>query len=199
VVGTAVLPVIAEGKYFSTACDVAAQTVDLRVELRPTNGGALGRWLVLGGVPLGARLGLPAPDRDGRYIPLGAQMVLIAAEYPSVVEAGSPMTVRLTFVAGRPITNDYTMSVSLFGPDGTFLAQHDGTPALGAIPTLKWIRGTRVTDEHTVLLPGEAAGSGTLRLTVYDAFTIQSLPVLDERLARVGQGTQLELGTIQLR
>jgi hypothetical protein len=47
-------------------------------------------------------------------------------------------------------------------------------------------------------LPVDAAGRGTLRLTVYDAFTIKALPVLDERLARMGQGTQVVLSTVEV-
>ncbi len=37
-----------------------------------------------------------------------------------------------------------------------------------------------------------------LYLTVYDAFTMRPLPVLDERLARLGQGTWIELGSIDV-
>ena len=99
----------------------------------------------------------------------------------------------------RAITQDYTVSVSLVGESGTWHAQHDGTPALGAIPTLKWIRGITVADEHSLVLPEDATGRGALWLTVYDAFTMQPLPVLDERLARLGQGTQVDLGNVILR
>ena len=89
--------------------------------------------------------------------------------------------------------------MSLVGESGTWRSQHDGTPALGAIPTLKWIRGITASDEQSLVLPEDAAGRGTLWLTVYDAFTMQPLPVLDERLARLGQGTQVELGDVVLR
>jgi hypothetical protein len=105
----------------------------------------------------------------------------------------------MTFVATRALTRDYTVSVSLRGEADNWQAQHDGTPALGAIPTLKWIRGITVKDEHSLRLPVDAGGRGLLRLTVYDAFTVRPLPVLDERLARLGQGTQIELGSIEVR
>jgi len=105
----------------------------------------------------------------------------------------------MTFVGARPLTHDYTVSVSLVGEAGAWQTQHDGTPALGAIPTLKWIGGVTVRDRHDLLLPPQAAGSGVLHLTVYDAFTMRPLSVLDERLARAGQGTQIELGQVQIR
>jgi hypothetical protein len=48
----------------------------------------------------------------------------------------------------------------------------DGTPAGGAIPTLKWIAGSRVTDTRTLTVPPDAApGRATVTLVVYDSFT----------------------------
>jgi hypothetical protein len=108
------------------------------------------------------------------------------------------MPSRLIFRGAMAITHDYTVSLSLDGEGGAWRAQHDGTPALGAIPTLKWIRGITVEDEHRLPLPPNASGIGVLRLTVYDAFTVQPLPVLDDRLARLGQGTQIDLGQVEI-
>jgi hypothetical protein len=125
-------------------------------------------------------------------------MVLVKAEYRRRLDGLTSLPTRLTFVGTRALTRDYAVSVSLRGEAGMWQAQHDGTPALGAIPTLKWIRGVTVRDEHDVPLPADAAGRGTLRLTVYDAFTLRPLTVLDERLARLGQGTQLELGSVEV-
>jgi hypothetical protein len=50
-----------------------------------------------------------------------------------------------------------------------------------------------------MVVPVEASGPGTLRLTVYDAFTLRSLPILDERLARLGQGMQMDLDRVQVQ
>ena len=112
-------------------------------------------------------------------------------------QRGQDGRVTLQLEALRPLTHDYTVSVSLVGVDGQFIAQLDGTPALGAIPTLKWIRGTLVHDLHLISVPVDApVGEATLRLTVYDAFTLRPLAISDERLARMGQGTQMELGRI---
>jgi hypothetical protein len=126
-------------------------------------------------------------------------MVLVKAEYPATVDVESSLRARMTFVGTGPITHDYTVSLSLIGEGDARRAQLDGTPAMGAIPTLKWIRGITVRDEHDLVLPPNAAGRGVLRLTVYDAFTVQPLPVLDERLARLGQGTQIDLGSVEVR
>ena len=53
-------------------------------------------------------------------------------------------------------------------------------PALGAIPTLKWIRGSRVMDRHPFDL-GEYAGDLRGTVVVYDSASQLPLPPLDER------------------
>jgi len=90
----------------------------------------------------------------------------------------------------------------------------DGIPAMGGIPTLKWIHGSQVQSPRSVIfpprtdpatfsdfcqsdkpapgapilfvdnaaIPGQTI-SGILRL--YDAFTNQPLPILDERVTAV--------------
>jgi len=191
------LPTIEKGAYLTTVYDLPAGASHLGVEV----GEAEKPSLLLGSWNMGAgyRLSLPEVPADARYIPLGGEMVLVRAHYPAAVVAPGPVPVRLVLVGSKAITKDYTVSLSLDSAEGGWRAQHDGTPAMGAIPTLKWIRGTTVEDEHLLLLPQGAAGVGTLRLTVYDAFTVRPLPILDERLARAGQGTQIVLGQIAIR
>ncbi|MCA9999684.1 MAG: hypothetical protein KDE56_28170, partial [Anaerolineales bacterium] len=117
------------------------------------------------------------------YIPFGDGIFLTN---PPIANLQSPT---LTFRSRQPINRDYVVSVRLIGyePDGFHWAWwdlDDSIPALGGIPTLKWIDGSRVTSRHT-LTPSDSATDGqqleaTLRL--YDAFTNRPLPVLDERL-----------------
>ena len=197
-VATAALPLVLPGACFSTVSDMTASVTNVEIELRVSAENASGMWWMLRGVPVGHRLTLPAAASDSRYVPLGGEMVLVGVTFPRQVVAGKAMKVELRFLAARPIVNDYTVSVSLSGQDGVFWAQHDGTPAMGAIPSLKWIRGDRIRDEHRVIVPAAATGAGQVWLTVYDAFTIQPLAVLDERLARLGQGTRLELGSVEV-
>ena len=64
-------------------------------------------------------------------------------------------------------------------------------PALGAIPTLKWLYASRVDDRHVLSLPADGRGSATAQLVVYDAFTLQPLAVLDPDIAREGPGVAL--------
>jgi len=71
---------------------------------------------------------------------------------------------------------------------------------MGAIPTLKWLRGWHVRDPHNVGVDAAApGGAAILRVAVYDAFTLEPLAVLDERLVRQGQGTWIDVHPIDIR
>ena len=144
---------------------------------------------------------VPAQDRDPHYIPLGQGIVWTGGMMPvEGVTPGAALTLRQAFAASWPITSDLVTSVRLIGyeADGLHWAWwdlSDGVPALGAIPTLKWIAGSRVNDPHVVTVnPSTPSGQpvgATVRL--YDAFTNRPLPILDERIT-----TDLQLPWIPL-
>jgi hypothetical protein len=75
---------------------------------------------------------------------------------------------------------------------------NDSIPALGAIPTLKWIAGTRVRDPHPLSV-SEEAGSGqevSGILLLYDAFTARLLPILDAEISEGYLGIPVGTTTI---
>ncbi len=188
-----------QGTYHTTVHDLPPAASGLALELQDVTTGLSSRVSGPWKLPGADRLCLPNPVVDARYVPLGGEMVLLQVLHSVSVIAGTSVPVELALVGARPLTNDYTVSVSLEAESGGWRAQHDGTPALGAIPTLKWIRGTVVEDVHYLELPAEATGRAVLRVTVYDAFTTESLPVLDDRLARLGQGMRFTIGTVDVR
>jgi len=117
------------------------------------------------------------PDyRDGqRYIPFANQAALVGSK---AHRTPSSLKVDLYWLAARPLANDYIISVRIEG-DGVYRT-HDGVPALGAIPTLKWIRGAQVMDRHPFDLDdyrGALRGS----VVVYDSVNRLIVPPLDER------------------
>lgn len=118
---------------------------------------------------------LPDAHTGERYVPFADQMVLIGSP---TQRHGAELLVTLHWLSARPIMSDYTVSVRIAG-EGIYRT-HDGIPASGALPTLKWIRGSRVTDRHTLDL-GNYAGTTAGTVVVYDAFTQLPLPALDER------------------
>ena len=117
-------------------------------------------------------------------------MLLAGVEYQW--QPGDTVRVELRLVAKKPLLRDYVVSVRLTDETGRLLSQDDTVPALGAIPTLKWIRGSSISDVHFVLVPvGTQAGPLRLSLVVYDAFTMRKLGVLDDRLAKLGASVPL--------
>lgn len=189
------LPQVPLGTYFTTAHDLPLTGMPLQVELRSTDdvvSRGLGPW----GQPKGGRFSLPTPPPRSHYVDLGGEMLLAGVEYRRL--PGDTVRVALRLVAKKPILHDYVVSVRLTDESGRLLSQDDTVPALGAIPTLKWIRASSIADVHFVPVPiGAQAGTLRLSLILYDAFTMQPLGVLDDRLAKLGPSVplaRLELG-----
>ncbi|MFN3706401.1 MAG: hypothetical protein ACK4WM_10470, partial [Thermoflexales bacterium] len=72
----------------------------------------------------------------------------------------------------------YVVSARVLG-ENVYRA-HDSVPALGAIPTLKWIRGSVVDDLHPFSADvSQQVSQG--EVVVYDSVNRLALPLLDER------------------
>jgi hypothetical protein len=136
----------------------------------------------------------------GNYVPLGQGIVWTGDSSPfPPVEPGQELITRQTFISAHPLISDLVLSVRLIGfeEDGLHWAWwdlDDAIPAMGAIPTLKWIDGSEVRSPHFVTAAGSAVPSQQVggALTLYDAFTGRVLPILDDHLAG-------EVGWIPLR
>jgi hypothetical protein len=137
----------------------------------------------------------PAPPA----VPLGDSIYFLGADlHPAgPLHPGDTFTVDLHFLATRPLTVDNAVTVALIGPNRSWYVQSDGTPVGGAVPTLKWIAGSRLTDRRTLTIPaGAAPGEAHLVLGLYDSFTQQAVPILDSQLA--AQGSLVPLKTLQI-
>ncbi len=131
-------------------------------------------------------------DGGQYYVPLG-QGIFYIAEPPldgRDPAAGSTITLPAFFAASAPVLRDLVVSVRLVGyePDGVHWAWwdlQDSIPALGAIPTLKWIAETRVRDPHPLQVSEEAESGQQLGgiVVLYDAFTARLLPILDAEIS----------------
>lgn len=126
------------------------------------------------------------------YVPFGQGIVWLGDTFSppsSLLTPRSPFLSSHQFTTSRPLTRDLVISVRLIGYETDnfqwdWWDLEDSVPAMGAIPTLKWITGSRVWSPHNLVV-SEAAYAGqtmgaTLRL--YDAFTNRPLPILDERI-----------------
>ncbi len=173
------VPALERGQYVTLAFD-RSSAAD-RVSLSDEDG--LLRWNLL----FSRVVWLPAPQPGERYVPFGDGMVLTGCDGPVVaLEPGAEATLNLRFRARRPLERDYIISAALIGlnEDGTWAWRdsRDGVPALGAIPTLKWIQGAAIRDPRRLTVPPDAPVTPIVgSLTVYDHFTQAPLPPLDER------------------
>jgi hypothetical protein len=179
--------------YVTVALDVPPGTQDLRLEvLRAAStrvDARRGAW----GVARPTPLALPRPRARQHYLPFGSKMILVDAQLGADWQVGQAARVALRFVSQRPVVLDYVVSVGVQGQVATD-APSDWVPALGAIPTFKWVRGTEVNDVHLIQVDQIQAldGAGTeaeVSVGVYDAFTTAALPPLDERIARQGRAS----------
>jgi len=194
------LPALQPGSAATVALDVP--DTQGRVSLSLTGPGGrpvarLGPWHR----PIAVELELLLPHTEVHYVPLGGEMAFVGLQHPpQAAYGGRTLWLRPRFLALGALLRDYTVSVGLARRDPFWEQKADGTPALGAIPTLKWVRGWLVEDPHPLpLATGTPAGPAAVTLSVYDAFTLEPLGVLDERLVRQGQGTYLEWGSLEIR
>ncbi len=156
------------------------------------------------GVPL-SRWQFPRGRDGGHYVPFGEGIVWTGETFNGVtLSPGDAMVSDQAFHSARPINRDYVVSVRLIGlePDGVHWAWwdlQDTVPAMGAIPTLKWIAGSFVRSPHRVTAAATATPGQTLTgaLTLYDAFTNRPLPILDERLTAENPWVPLCEGVIE--
>ena len=166
-----------EGHFTQVVDDAAIDSLSL--------GPYRGPW----GVPV-ERWRFPRGRDGGHYVPLGEGIVWTGETLNGLsLSPGESVIVDQELHSARPINRDYVVSVRLIGlqPDGIHWAWwdlQDSIPAMGAIPTLKWVEGSFVRSPHRVTVD-RTAGDGqalTGALTLYDAFTNRPLPILDERL-----------------
>lgn len=131
---------------------------------------------------------LPTVHCPRHYIPFG-QGIIWTNQSPQHFTPSAPL--HLTFRSSHPLTTDLVISTRLIGfeADGTHWAWwdlNDSIPAMGGIPTLKWITGSRVTSPHRLEIAPNATSGQKLAITLrlYDAFTNRPLFILDERIAK---------------
>jgi len=166
---------------------------------------------------LSGRWTIPPPRPDDHYVPLGLGIVWTGQSLSALASPLAPGTMHnfsQRFVSGRPVWRDLVVSVRLVGlaDDGftwTWCDLVDSVPAMGGIPTLKWIGGSAVLARRTIIYPEEpvpflayctsqkpaphapilhvapeATPGETVSasLTLYSAFTNEIVPILDERI-----------------
>jgi len=97
--------------------------------------------------------------------------------YDMELKGDNSLVVTAYWQATDEISSDYTIFAHLLSPEGTLVAQHDGSPPL---PTSSWAPGVRVIDSHTLVLPEKLTGNDyQLRLGLYHWPDLARVPVVD--------------------
>ncbi len=96
-----------------------------------------------------------------------------------IYQAGDTINLTLYWLALRSIDRQYKVFVHLRSMDDTQMAaQHDGAPVHGFTPTTRWQPGQVLDDVHPLSLAANLApGTYQLAVGMYDAETVQNLPV----------------------
>jgi len=92
------------------------------------------------------------------------------------ISGGGRFLVTLYWQAQEQMQSSYKVFVHLLGPDGKVVAQHDGLPADGEIPTADWAVGEVVSDRHLVEFQGLPGGEYRLVAGMYKTTTGERLP-----------------------
>ena len=109
--------------------------------------------------------------------PLEHTITLLGYE---AVQSGQSVAVTLYWQAADTVEFPYTVFNHLVAPDGTLVAQQDGLPAQGQLPTTCWLPNEVIPDSYTLALPAELpAGRYTLLTGLYDPLTGQRLTLQD--------------------
>ncbi len=162
-----------------------------------------------------ARLTTPAGLRQRDYVELGRVRTRgrahdLAAPQPAqaldvrfgdtarlvgydATRQGGTLRLTLYWQAQREMGQAYTVFVHAYGADGRRVAQHDGTPGGGQLPTTGWVAGEYIPDTHTLELSDEA-GALTVWVGLYEPAGGARLPATDVAGAPLGDHALLEVG-----
>ncbi|MBI2303636.1 MAG: glycosyltransferase family 39 protein [Chloroflexi bacterium] len=83
-------------------------------------------------------------------------------------------TVTLYWQPTNTITRSLTVFAHFLDSESRMIAQHDGWPARGRLPTFVWEPGEIIRDEHPVAAP---PGTYSLEVGLYDSLTQQRVPL----------------------
>ncbi|MDD5779410.1 MAG: hypothetical protein PHU95_08175, partial [Candidatus Thermoplasmatota archaeon] len=110
---------------------------------------------------------------------------------PGPAAPGSTLAVTLVWHAVETPAANYDVFVHLLDAAGNILAQDDGPPGDGRLPTLGWLPGEYLADSHVLPLPTNLpAGEYRLAVGFYDPVTLErpAAPALLETPVTVQDG-----------
>lgn len=108
-------------------------------------------------------------DREGLFAPI--------EQSPIPLKGGQQVRVTLYWEALADVNAERSVSVRIADDTGWLIAQHDGMPVGGSIPTSWWQKGQTLRDVYYLDVPPDApAGDVSLDLVLYDTYTLEIVP-----------------------
>jgi hypothetical protein len=120
---------------------------------------------------------------------------------PEEVVPGEELELTLYWMAtnAQPVAEDYTVFVHLVDASGQIIAQHDGEPVAGRIPTSTWREGDTIIDTHRLeWQTQEYTGPVSAKVGLYSLQTLQRLPAYESEGERLPDDC-IVLGEISIR
>ncbi len=136
---------------------------------------------------------VPEDKQNSVYVPLGQGIVWHGTPSNRIRDQ---VDVTHSFTSDRPILRDIGVAVRQVGYEEDQFTwawlnpdPDNDIPATGAIPTLKWVRGSQVQHPRQLTIPENATAGQTTEgfLRLYDVFTREPVPILDERVTADGR------------
>lgn len=125
-------------------------------------------------VAAGRATNIPAPVPQATFA--NGAIALAATSQPQ----GNTLALTLTWHLLTAQSQDITVFVHLYAPDGTLVAQADGYPLRGMAPFWLWEAGQTLQDQRLLTWPADTpAGTYQVGIGVYDTATGQRLPAHD--------------------
>jgi hypothetical protein len=110
---------------------------------------------------------------------------------------GGVLLLTLHWQADRNLIFSYKVFTHVASDDRT-LAQADGEPGCGELPTNRWVAGDQVIDRHAIFLPADMpAGDYSLQVGMYEPRTELRMDVLDSAGNPAGNGLLLNSVTVR--
>jgi hypothetical protein len=111
-------------------------------------------------------------------VTVGEQAQLVAWKAPAG-RAGQPLTIVLLWFNLEQTGQNFVTFVHVTAASGGApVAQHDGQPNMGTVPTTRWLPGQLVEDLHLVELPSDLApGSYQVWAGMYSVEDGQAVPI----------------------
>ncbi|MGD2039345.1 MAG: glycosyltransferase family 39 protein [Anaerolineae bacterium] len=126
-------------------------------------------------VTVGDRVHVYEPSQPiyQQRVTFGSSVELTGYDLPHAVRApDSTLDVTLYWHTLETPDRNYHVFVHLLDQDGDILAQHDGPPGRGTLPTLGWLPGEYLTDPHQIQIPADLPdGDYQLGVGLYEPTT----------------------------